>query len=154
VTSAESAAGDIDLAAGTATGHVGTRVSTDGGASFTGFGSADQATVSLCIFDGSCFPSPPGTRLPDKPWLAIATTGGAFDGAAYLVWTRQHYDTGQFELLVSVSKDQGRTYGAPVLLDTSSAAERAGLEGSSRRRRCGPTGPSMWPGTGSGTAAR
>jgi hypothetical protein len=119
--------GEIDFAAGTATQHVGTRVSTDGGASFTGFGSADHGTVPLCVFQFSC-PPPPGTRLPDKPWLAIDTTGGAFGGAAYLVWLRAHYDTGQNEVLVAVSKDQGRTYAPPVLLDTSSAAERGDLD--------------------------
>jgi hypothetical protein len=119
-------AGEFDFAAGTATAHVGTRVSTDGGASFTGFGSADQATVQLCIFEFTCLP--PGSQLPDKPWLAIDTTNGAFGGAAYLVWIRQHYDTGQYELLVAVSKDHGRSYGPPLLLNESSAAERVGLE--------------------------
>jgi hypothetical protein len=118
-------AGEFDFAAGTASDHVGTRVSTDGGASFTGFGNADQAILPLCLFQGC--PPPPGTRLLDKPWLAIDTTGGVFGGAAYLVWARFHLDTGQHEVLVSVSKDQGRTYAPPVLLDTSSLAERGDL---------------------------
>jgi hypothetical protein len=118
---------DIDVATGTATNRVGTRVSTDGGASFTGFGSADQAILPLCFFDGSC-PPPPGTRLLDKPWLAINTTGGAFGGSAYLVWLRRHLDTGRRELLVSVSRDQGRTYAPPIVLDRSSEAKQAGLE--------------------------
>jgi hypothetical protein len=119
---------DIDAAAGTVTRQVGTRVSTDGGASFTAFGSADQATLPLCIFDGSC-PPPPGLRVSDKPWLAVDTTGGAFDGAAYLVWSRLHLDTAvRIELLVAASKDQGRTYGPPVLLDTRVQAGLAGLE--------------------------
>jgi len=118
-------AGEFDFAAGTASDHVGTRVSTDGGASFTGFGNADQAILPLCIFQGC--PPPPGTRLLDKPWLAIDTTGGTFNGAAYLVWVRQHLDTGQHEVLVSVSRDHGRTYAPPVLLDTSSRADRGEL---------------------------
>jgi hypothetical protein len=120
-------AGEIDVAAGTATVQAGTRVSTDGGASFTDFGSADQATLPLCVIAGSCLP-PPGSRFVDKPWLAIDTTGGAFSGAAYLVWTRLHLDTGQHEVLVAVSKDQGRTYGPPILLDTLSQAERGELD--------------------------
>jgi hypothetical protein len=119
--------GDIDAAAGTGTLRVGTRVSTDGGASFTGFGSADQTTLPLCVFDGSCLP-PPGARFLDKPWLAIDTTGGPFSGTAYLVWFQKHIFTGQRELLVAVSRDQGRTYGPPVLLAESNEAELAGLE--------------------------
>jgi hypothetical protein len=119
-------AGEFDFAAGTASDHVGTRVSTDGGASFTGFGNAEQALVPLCIFQGC--PPPPGARILDKPWLAIDTTGGAFSGAAYLVWLRFHLDTGRRDVVVAVSRDQGRTYGPPVLLDTLSLAERGDLE--------------------------
>jgi len=119
--------GDIDAAAGTATLRAGTRVSTDGGGSFTGFGSAEQSMLPLCFFAGTC-PAPPGSRRLDKPWLAIDTTGGTFDGAAYLAWVRVHPDTGQHELLVSVSKDQGRTYAPPVLLDTLSPADPDELE--------------------------
>jgi hypothetical protein len=84
--------------------------------------------VPFCVAVGSCTEIPPGARFLDKPWLAIDTTGGAFAGAVYLVWVRLHLDTGRREVLVSVSKDQGRTYAAPVLLDTLSDAERAGLE--------------------------
>jgi hypothetical protein len=119
--------GDIDAAAGTGTLQVGTRVSTDGGASFTGFGGADQAVLPLCFIAGSCLP-PPGARFIDKPWLAIDTTGGAFGETAYLAWFRKHYDTGLREVLVAVSRDQGRTYGPPVLLDTSNEAELARME--------------------------
>jgi hypothetical protein len=55
----------------------------------------------------------------DKPWLAVDATGGAFDGAAYLAWSRLTFDTAiRLELLASVSKDQGRSYGPPVVLDT------------------------------------
>jgi hypothetical protein len=119
-------AGEFDFAAGTATDHVGTRVSTDGGASFTDFGDADQITVPLCIFAGC--PPPPDSYVLDKPWLTIDTTGGAFDGTAYTVWIRDYLGVDRHELLVAVSKDQGRTYGAPVLLDQSSEAELAGLD--------------------------
>jgi hypothetical protein len=121
---------DIDAAAGTFTRQVGTRVSTDGGASFTGFGSADQGILPLCLVDQSCSgPPPPGLRVVDKPWLAVDATGGAFDGAAYLVWTRLTFGTAvRVELLVSVSKDQGRTYGPPVVLDTRVQAGLAGPE--------------------------
>jgi hypothetical protein len=122
-------AGELDFAAGTGTLHIGTRVSTDGGASFTGFGSAEQSILPLCAFANACPPPiPPGLRYLDKPWLAIDTTGGAFDRAAYLVWVRKHLDTGQHELLVSASSDQGRTYGSPVLLDTLNPADPDELE--------------------------
>lgn len=122
-------AGEFDFAAGTGTVHIGTRVSTDAGASFTGFGTADQAILPLCAFANACPPpTPPGLRYLDKPWLAIDTTGGAFDGTAYLVWVAKHLDTGQHELLASASTDQGRTYGSPVLLDTLNPADPNELE--------------------------
>jgi hypothetical protein len=121
--------GDLDVAAGTGINRVGTRVSTDGGASFTGFGTADQSILPLCLFTGGCpGPLPPGLRRLDKPWLAIDTTGGTFDGAAYLVWVVFHLDTGRHELLVAASKNQGRTYAPPVLLDTLRPADPDELE--------------------------
>jgi hypothetical protein len=118
---------DIDAAGETGTGRVGTRVSTDSGASFTGFGAADQSILPLCAIAGTC-PPPPGSWRPDKPWLAIDTTHGTFGGAAYLVWVRIYLDTGRHELLVSASRDQGRTYAPPVLLDTLSPADPGELE--------------------------
>jgi hypothetical protein len=122
-------AGELDFAAGTGTLHIGTRVSTDDGASFTGFGTADQSILPLCAFANACPPPiPPGLRYLDKPWLAVDTTGGTFDGTAYLVWVAIHLDTGQHELLASASTDQGRTYGSPVLLDTLTPADPNELE--------------------------
>jgi hypothetical protein len=121
---------DIDAAAGTVTQHIGTRVSTDDGASFTGFGSADRSTLPLCLLEPPCTgPPPPSLSVSDKPWLAVDTTGGAFDGAAYLAWSRLTFDTAiRVQLLVAVSKDQGRTYGPPVVLDTRVQAALGDLE--------------------------
>jgi hypothetical protein len=118
---------EIDAAAGTVSQQVGTRVSTDGGASFTGFGAANQITLPICFIQGTC-PPPPGAAAGDKPWLAIDTTGGAFNGAAYLVWLRDNFLTDQHTMVVAVSRDQGRTYSPPVLLDETSAAEHDGLD--------------------------
>jgi hypothetical protein len=120
---------DVDAAAGTLTQQAGTRVSTDGGASFTAFGSAKRSVLPLCFIALPCTePPPPGSLVADKPWLAVDATGGAFDGAAYLVWDRLTFDTAiRYELLVSVSTDQGRTYGPPVVLDRQVLAGLAGL---------------------------
>jgi hypothetical protein len=115
----------VDPIAATATIHVGTRVSTDDGATFTAFGDADSGTVPLCVFEGC--PPPPDASLVDKPWLAVDATVGAFGGSAYLVWLHLYAD-GRRDLLLSVSRDQGRTYARPVLLDRSSEAEMAGME--------------------------
>lgn len=68
----------------------------------------------------------------DKPWLAVDTIGGRFDGRAYLVWVRIHFDTTssteRHELLVATSRQGGRTFGRPVALDGSSGGDLAGLE--------------------------
>jgi hypothetical protein len=120
---------DLDAGAETATEHVGTRVSTDGGASFTAFGGADQATLPVCLFAGSCLPpAPPSLKFLDKPWLAVDATRGAFAGSAYLVWLRVDLGNGRRELVISRSPDEGRTYGRPVVLQDSSDEEMAGLE--------------------------
>jgi hypothetical protein len=120
---------DLDAAAETATEYVGTRVSNDGGASFTAFGGADQATLPVCLFGGSCLPpAPPSLKFLDKPWLAVDVTGGAFAGTAYVVWLRVDLGNGRRELVISSSRDQGRTYAPPVVLQESSDDEMAGLE--------------------------
>jgi hypothetical protein len=120
---------DLDAAAGTATERVGTRVSTDGGASFAAFGSADEVTLPICVFDNSCPPPPPPSlEFLDKPWLAVDATDGAFAGSAYLVWLRVDLGNGRRELVISSSRDQGRTYARPVVLQQSSDDEMAGME--------------------------
>jgi hypothetical protein len=120
---------DLDAAAATASEHVGTRISTDGGASFTAFGSADEAILPICFFDNSCLPPPPPSlKFLDKPWLALDATNGAFAGSAYLVWVRVDLGNGRHELVISTSRDQGRTYAHPVVLQQSSDDELAGLE--------------------------
>jgi hypothetical protein len=74
---------DPDPASGTAAQAVGARISTDGGRSFTAFGTADRATAPLCFLEGSCEgPPPPGLFLLDKPWLAVDSNSVAFRGSA------------------------------------------------------------------------
>jgi hypothetical protein len=117
---------DADVAAGTATLRIGTRVSTDHGATFSAFGTADRVTLPLCVFTTGC-PPPPNAQGLDKPWLAIDGTHGRFRGSAYLVWVHDYAD-GRHQLRLSVSRDRGQTYSAPIVLDRSTAAHLDGLE--------------------------
>ena len=118
----------LDRGAGTATQHVGTRVSTDGGATFRAFGGTDEGFFPVCIFDGTCSgPPPEDVQFVDKPWLALDGTGGRFDGNAYLAWVRQSLD-GAHQLLLSVSRDGGASYGQPVLLQSASDVDLGLLE--------------------------
>jgi len=117
---------DADAAAGKAILRVGTRVSTDRGATFSAFGTADRVTLPLCVFTTGC-PPPPNSQGLDKPWLAIDGTHGRFGGSAYLVWVHDFAD-GRHQLRFSVSRDRGHTYSAPIVLDRSTAARLDGLE--------------------------
>jgi len=117
---------DADEAAQKAILQVGTRVSTNHGATFTAFGSADRVTVPLCVFTTGC-PPPPDAQGLDKPWLAIDVTDGRFRGFAYLAWVHDYAD-GRHQLRFAVSHDHGRSYGPPIVLDRSTAGELAGLE--------------------------
>jgi hypothetical protein len=117
---------DADQAAQKAILQVGTRVSTDRGAAFTTFGSADRVTLPLCVFTTGC-PSPPNAEGLDKPWLAVDTTDGRFRGSAYLSWVHDYGD-GRHQLRIAVSHDHGHSYGRPIVLDRSTAVELAGLE--------------------------
>ncbi len=56
---------NVDGAACTALLHVGTRVSHDHGATFGGYGSADEAILPLCLF--FCCPPPPDLESLDTP---------------------------------------------------------------------------------------
>ena len=116
---------DADRAAGKAILRIGTRVSTDHGATFRAFGTADRVTLPLCVFTTGC-PPPPDAQGLDKPWLAIDGTHGRFDDSAYLVWVHDYAD-GRHQLRFSVSRDRGRTYSAPIVL-RSTAARLDGLE--------------------------
>jgi hypothetical protein len=117
---------DADEAAQKAILQVGTRVSTNHGAAFTAFGGADRVTLPLCVFTTGC-PQPSGAPGLDKPWLAIDATDGRFRGFAYLTWVHEFAD-GRHQLRFAVSRDHGRSYGPPVVLDRSTAGELAGLE--------------------------
>jgi hypothetical protein len=117
---------DADEAAQTAILQVGTRVSTNHGATFTAFGGADRVTLPLCVFTTGC-PPPPDAQGLDKPWLAIDNTDSRFRGFAYLVWVHDYAD-GRHQLRFAVSPDHGRSYERPIVLDRSTAGELAGLE--------------------------
>jgi hypothetical protein len=117
---------DADEAAQTAVLRIGSRVSTDHGARFTAFGSADRVTLPLCVFVTGC-PPPPDAQGLDKPWLAVDATHGRFGGSAYLVWVHDYAD-GRHQLRFSVSRDRGRSYSAPIVLDRSTAKKLDGLE--------------------------
>ena len=116
---------DIDEVAETAPIHVGTRVSTDRGATFSAYGSADMVTLPLCLFFGC--PPPPDLQGLDTPWLAVDTTTGRFRGSSYLVWVHDRAD-GRHELRFAASRDGGRTYTAPLVLDRTTAEQLDGLE--------------------------
>jgi hypothetical protein len=117
---------DADVAAGKAILRIGTRVSTDRGATFSAFGTADRVTLPLCVFTTGC-PPPPNSQGLDKPWLAIDGTHGRFGGSAYLVWVHDYAD-GRHQLRFAVSRDRGHAYSAPIVLDRSTAARLDGLE--------------------------
>jgi hypothetical protein len=117
---------DADVGAGKAILQIGTRVSTNRGARFSAFGTADRVTLPLCTFTTGC-PSPPDAQGLDKPWLAIDGTHGRFRGSAYLVWVHDYAD-GRHQLRFSVSRDRGHTYSAPIVIDRSTAAGLDGLE--------------------------
>jgi hypothetical protein len=117
---------DADVAAGKAILRIGTRVSTDRGATFSAFGTADRVTLPLCVFTTGC-PPPPNSQGLDKPWLAIDRTHGRFGGSAYLVWVHDYAD-GRHQLRFSVSRDHGHTYSTSIVLDRSTAARLDGLE--------------------------
>jgi hypothetical protein len=120
---------DLTSRPGVAVENVGTRVSRNAGASFSATGIADEGSIPLCVFDGSCQgPPPPGIVFLDKPWLAVDSTASRFHGRVYLAWVRIHVDDGRRELLVATSRDGGRSYGRPVVLDSSTEAELAGME--------------------------
>jgi hypothetical protein len=117
---------DADVAVRKAMLRIGTRVSTDRGATFSAFGTADRVTLPLCVFTTGC-PPPPNSQGLDKPWLAIDGTHGRFGGSAYLVWVHDYAD-GRHQLRFSLSRDRGHTYSAPMVLDRSTAARLGGLE--------------------------
>ena len=116
---------DVDEVTETAPLHVGTRVSTDRGATFSAYGSADMVTLPLCLFFGC--PPPPDLQGLDTPWLAVDTTRGRFKGSSYLVWVHDRAD-GRHELRFAASRDGGLTYAPPLVLDRTTAEQLDGLE--------------------------
>jgi hypothetical protein len=99
---------------GTLTAHIGTRVSADHGHTFPSFGSADHVVSTGAT-----------PETIDKEWLAVDTSGGPFAGAAYLAWVHFRPD-GSEDLFLAASRDGGRTYGAPYLLEHLAAGQLEG----------------------------
>jgi hypothetical protein len=106
----------IDRATDTLIEHLGTRVSADGGRSFTAFGTAGRLVLRG-----------PSTEFLDKEWLAVDATRGRFGGSAYLAWVYNRPD-GTNDLLFAASRDGGRTYRSPLLLQHARRVELGGLE--------------------------
>jgi hypothetical protein len=91
-------------------------VSSDGGRSFTAFGTAQRIVTRL-----------PNIEAPlDKEWLAVDATDGAFGGSAYLIWDHVRPDGAQ-DLLFSASRDGGRTYPPPLVLQHARQLDLRGL---------------------------
>ena len=101
---------------GTITAHIGTRVSTDQGRTFSSFGTAD-----LLVITG------PTSEEIDKEWLAIDTSDGPFRGSAYLAWVHFRPDDTQ-DVLFASSRDGGNTYSTPLVLEHLVAGRTGGVE--------------------------
>ena len=101
---------------GTITAHIGTRVSTDQGRTFSSFGTAD-----LLVITG------PTSEEIDKEWLAIDTSDGPFRGSAYLAWIHFRPDDTQ-DVLFASSRDGGNTYSTPLVLEHLVAGRTGGVE--------------------------
>ena len=101
-------------ASGAITAHIGTRVSTNGGRSFSSFGTADRIVVT----------GPTSDNI-DKEWLAIDAGTGPFGGSAYLAWVHFHAN-GSEDVLFAASHDRGRTYAAPLVLEHLHAGQLVG----------------------------
>jgi hypothetical protein len=95
----------VGEASGSITAHIGTRVSTNSGRSFSAFGTADRIVIT-----GST------TENIDKEWLAIDAGTGPFAGSVYLAWVHFNAD-GSEDVLLAASRDRGRTYAAPRVLE-------------------------------------
>jgi hypothetical protein len=106
--------GDPETASdiGAYTAHIGTRVSTDQGRTFSSFGTADQVNG-------------PTSGEVDKEWLAIDTGDASFRGSAYLAWIRVRPD-GTEDVLFASSRDGGNTYSTPLVLESLVAGQLAG----------------------------
>ena len=101
---------------GTFTGHIGTRVSTDQGRTFSSFGTADRLVITG-----------PTSEEIDKEWLAIDNSDGPFRGSAYLAWIHFRPDDTQ-DVLFAWSRDGGNTYSTPLVLEHIVAGRTGGVE--------------------------
>jgi hypothetical protein len=91
------------------------------------------ATAVLEVPPGRDVSEPHLAVAPEDPTrlFAVAQTivpELGFAGSAYLVWLRVDLGNGRRELVISSSRDQGRTYARPVVLQQSSDDEMAGME--------------------------
>lgn len=103
---------------GTLALHAGTRVSTDAGRSFAAFGTAEQVSVPPPCLAGAA-----ACDFLDKPWVAVDTTRSAYRGSVYLAWIHRQLPSGLEDLRFAVSRDAGRSYGPPLVLQHTSTAD-------------------------------
>jgi hypothetical protein len=103
----------LAAARGTITAHIGTRVSTDHGQTFTSFGTADRVVITGSTEENI-----------DKEWLAIDTSDGPLRGSAYLAWVHFRPDHST-DLLFATSRDGGTTFSTPIVLEHRAADQLA-----------------------------
>jgi hypothetical protein len=90
---------------GQVTAHIGTRVSTDRGRSFSSFGTADRVVITAATPESI-----------DKEWLAVDASDGPFRGSVYLAWVHFRPDDSH-DVLFAASRDGGNTYSPPLVLE-------------------------------------
>lgn len=64
---------------------------------------------------------------PDKPWIAVDTTGGPYDGNVYVAYDANLTATQAFATLLVRSTDGGVTWSAPFYAPSDMTAELAGV---------------------------
>ncbi|OLD78194.1 hypothetical protein AUF62_03000 [archaeon 13_1_20CM_52_20] len=64
---------------------------------------------------------------PDKPWIAVDTTGNAFDGNVYLAYDANLTATSYFGTLFTRSTDGGRTWSTPFYAPADETGELPGV---------------------------
>ncbi len=64
---------------------------------------------------------------PDKPWIAVDTTGGLFDGNVYVAYDANLTATSHFGTLFTRSIDGGRTWSTPFYAPSDETGELPGV---------------------------
>lgn len=68
-----------------------------------------------------------GPLFADKPWIAVDTTGGPFDGNVYLAFDANLTAASHFGTLFTRSVDGGKTWSAPFYAPADETAELPGV---------------------------